>query len=485
MAGRPEAPLAADALPHLVPLADEMRKAREAAGLRLADLATVMGYQPSYLSRVCNARRMPHKDLVLSWAKGCGVAQLDDWTRMWETVKAADVEYKRQQREAKKNPKSVPTSASPTSAAVTTPAPEQVLPAPLAIAGRVASAAPDRPQVVPSGIRATTTTVTRTRSPGAFRPANSRVLKVDGFSQPRRLAAERERAAMDLAPDGPSVSLSQMLQRSDTPEMLATAIRVLAGRAGYSSLREMAAVSGISKSTLQHWLSAKMRPGRLDELVIALGATPRETRLFAQCMERAWSRRMPVLEPGVPVYSPRLSSRYGAPIYLVEITLFDRDVVSGMVRTQQWPEHVQGITVGPFHDMRPSTVAPLPPLARKHAFEIAIWTGTREVPTDSKISLEFQLSTANGEVFTHVVTVMIPASSVWTFEVAGAEAPKDDRHPLPEPHPEITEAPEASQIEASSGMSATDDSRGKHRRPREKKGVFKALLSLVTTDLKG
>jgi transcriptional regulator with XRE-family HTH domain len=109
-----------------------------------------------------------------------------------------------------------------------------------------------------------------------------RDLKAAGSSEPTPAPAAGDRdGGKAVVPSGidrrvPGVeapTISLQLQRAETPADLVKAIRALAARAGRPSLRKMAEVSTVKKSTIQDWLTGETRPTRLDELVIGLGAS--------------------------------------------------------------------------------------------------------------------------------------------------------------------------------------------------------------------
>jgi transcriptional regulator with XRE-family HTH domain len=85
-------------------------------------------------------------------------------------------------------------------------------------------------------------------------------------------------------PDPFLVQLSEIEDR----QQLGQAIAILAKRNETESLRAIEATTGIPRTTLQGWWVGKRRPSpqRLDQLVIALGATRAEQRAFAECLER-------------------------------------------------------------------------------------------------------------------------------------------------------------------------------------------------------
>jgi transcriptional regulator with XRE-family HTH domain len=79
-----------------------------------------------------------------------------------------------------------------------------------------------------------------------------------------------------------------LLEQVTTLEDLGVAITALAGRNGSDSLRQVEAETGIPRTTLHAWQAGRRKPPstRLDQLVVALGATSAEQREFARCLER-------------------------------------------------------------------------------------------------------------------------------------------------------------------------------------------------------
>ncbi|MET7284188.1 helix-turn-helix transcriptional regulator [Kribbella sp. NPDC005582] len=194
-------------------------------------------------------------------------------------------------------------------------------------------------------------------------------------------------------------TISMLLQQAETPEDLVQAVRALGQRANRTSLRKMAEVSSVKKSTIQDWLTGKSRPTRLDDLIIGLGATASEQRNFAQCMERVWSRSKPVLMPAPAglVYSQELSEKYGKHCFLLTVGLYDRNLVSGMVQARRRPAGVLGISVSPFHGMGAKDVAAIPSLRRRSTFSIGIWIDDLNAAAGVNMALDIMMTTSEGE----------------------------------------------------------------------------------------
>ena len=82
----------------------------------------------------------------------------------------------------------------------------------------------------------------------------------------------------------------ELLRIAETPEHLGAALSALARP---RSLRTMARLTGIPRTTIQAWFRGRRlaQPDRLDQLVRALGATAEERAAFAHSLDRLSSGR--------------------------------------------------------------------------------------------------------------------------------------------------------------------------------------------------
>lgn len=477
--GRPEIPLDEDCPRHLRQLAEEMRTIRTASGLNLKQLAVETHYTQSALSRATRGRQLPAKRLVLAFVKACGAPNLETWGDIWDEVKQADVRYR-------ETLAMVNEAAELPGVGANAPLRMEMLPD-LLRKHRLAAGLTQAELAYKAGL--TENSINLLERGTRRRPmthtidalAHALGLGPDEVDQlflvakaPRALHPDRDEAT-EVEVYAPTISL--LLQRAETPEDLVEAIRALGQRAGRTSLRKMAEVSSVTKSTIQEWLAAKSRPTQLDDLVIGLGATSSEQRHFAQCMERVWSQSKPVLVPAPagPVYSHELSSQYGGHCYLLTIALYDRSLISGMVEARRLPEGVLGISVSPFHSMGAQEVAAIPTLRRRSTFSVGIWVETRNVAAGMSLDLNMLMTTSQGERpwFEHLRVQMPPVPRFVSPRPEGPAAAlrrtmpehRDDK-PVPKStHPGVTvvRRPEPeSQV-----ASRAEEGRGKHRRPRK------------------
>jgi transcriptional regulator with XRE-family HTH domain len=85
--------------------------------------------------------------------------------------------------------------------------------------------------------------------------------------------------------------VSELLRTAQTPEHLGAALTALAGP---RSLRTLARLTGIPRTTIQAWFRGTRlaQRDRLDQLVRALGATAEERAAFAGTLDRLSSGRL-------------------------------------------------------------------------------------------------------------------------------------------------------------------------------------------------
>jgi transcriptional regulator with XRE-family HTH domain len=85
--------------------------------------------------------------------------------------------------------------------------------------------------------------------------------------------------------------VSELLRTAETPEQLGAALTALAGP---RSLRTLARLTGIPRTTIQAWFRGTRlaQRDRLDHLVRALGATAEERAAFAGTLEQLSSGRL-------------------------------------------------------------------------------------------------------------------------------------------------------------------------------------------------
>jgi hypothetical protein len=181
---------------------------------------------------------------------------------------------------------------------------------------------------------------------------------------------------------------------------------------------------------------------------------------------------------------------------LLPIQLFDRNLVSGMVKSWTLPDGVLGISVSPYHGMGASDVAAIPSLRRRSTFSIGIWTRSRHAAAGQTIQLNLMLVTSDTERTWHDrLTVTLPSTPGQQHPTTPKQRSQAAalRRTLPEGpgnRPTRTIRPPGVSVQPAAPSTAptpsatvkAEDVRAKHRRPRD--GFLRSLLAKLRADAK-